>query len=399
VLQVACGLLVIAATLVASRFSETVDLNRFPLAWAGVLIALDGAARLRQGASPLRRPSDWLACAAASVLFWDLFELLDLRLENWWYTGVSPSHLAGAAFGALSFATVLPAVRLGLSALSPRVEPPLRTAPGGRPGAMLALGLAMLGLAIAFPKVAFPLAWLFLWPLCEEALRYLPRAADGLPSPLEVRRAGDWRLIWRLLALALPLGLVWESLNWGCARGWVYTVPRFEAPKLFEMPLVGYLGYVPFLLEAGAMLALLDRLRPHLRGLRAAAALGALVALHLWADGLSRGRTIVSVAPELSQLSSPAPQQIQLLAAQGIRTPRDFLAKSPQGLREREAGLLRAVSELETKTHMGLPRAERWLLAGVDPLRDSWEDIATRTGDEPALVRLWIEAARRGVVR
>jgi len=51
-----------------------------------------------------------------------------------------------------------------------------------------------------------------------------------------------------LFMLGLPLGLLWESLNWRCARGWFYTVPFFERPRLFEMPLPGYLGYLPFLL-------------------------------------------------------------------------------------------------------------------------------------------------------
>ena len=80
-----------------------------------------------------------------------------------------------------------------------------------------------------------------------------------------------------LLALALPLGLLWEGLNYGAARGWVYTVPFFEHPKLFEMPMPGYLGYLPFLLEAVAALALLERLRPSLRGLRGAAAVAAVI--------------------------------------------------------------------------------------------------------------------------
>jgi hypothetical protein len=288
VIQLCCGLAFIAGTLAASRFSATADLFRFPLCWAGVLIALDGAVRLRRGASPLARFWDWLACAAASVLFWDIFELVDLRLKNWWYRGVSPNPWAGAAFGAISFATVLPAVRLGLSLLRAAEEGPLRKV---RPAPLFAAGAAALALAMAFPRYAFPLAWLFLWPLCEAALTLLPRR-DGLPSPLEAPR-----LVRPLLLLALPLGLVWESLNWRCVRGWFYTVPFFDHPKLFEMPLPGYLGYLPFLLEAGAALALLDRLRPYLRQGRGALALAAVLAIHLGADRAARRQTVVSFAP------------------------------------------------------------------------------------------------------
>ena len=44
---------VIGLTLAFSRRDADVDLLRFPLCWAGVLLALDGAGRLRHGASAL----------------------------------------------------------------------------------------------------------------------------------------------------------------------------------------------------------------------------------------------------------------------------------------------------------------------------------------------------------
>ncbi|MGZ6142139.1 MAG: hypothetical protein ACXWLM_02315 [Myxococcales bacterium] len=336
-IELLIGFAVIAATLVASHLSAAVDLLRFPLAWVGVLVALDAIARLRRGRSPLATPADWIACCLASVLFWDIFELVDLRLKNWWYTGVSPNPLAGALFGAVSFATVLPAVRLGLSALHEPTD--IRVRRTAHPGVLLAAGLCMLALALAFPRYAFPFAWLFLWPLCEAAAAVLePRA---LPTPLEAR------VFARVAVLGLPLGLLWESLNWQCERGWVYTVPFFEHPKLFEMPLPGYLGYLPFLLESAAALALLERLRPSLRGAKGALAAAAVLLVHFGADHLSRGQTVVSTAPY-----DPG--------------------EAPEG-----------ALRLERKAHMGLPRAEIVVRHGWDALHD-----------DPALVRLWIDKAR-----
>jgi hypothetical protein len=235
-----------------------------------VLLALDGLARWRRGASPLRTPADWIATAAASVWVWDVFELVNLRLRNWWYLGVSPDRWAASAFGAVSFATVLPAVRLGLAQLGPDTA----VAAPERRGLKAAAGLAMLGLALAFPRYAFPLAWIFLWPLCE--------AWAGV------------RISARVMVLGLPLGLLWESLNWRCARGWIYTVPFFDRPKLFEMPLPGYLGYLPFALECAAALAVLDRLRPRLRGIRGALAVVTVLAFHTAVDQLARGQTVLS---------------------------------------------------------------------------------------------------------
>jgi len=317
VLGLFLGIAVTAGALLGARVSADFDLYRFPLAWAGVLLALDGGSRLVRGKSPLARPGDWLACAAASVVFWDVFELVNLRLENWWYTGVSPEPLWSGLFGALSFATVLPAVRL--LAGDARSYPPAQ-----RRGLRLALGVAMLLAALAFPRFAFPLAWIFLWPICE--------GLAGVRVPL------------RLAAFGIPLGLLWESLNYGCRRGWVYTVPHFESPKLFEMPVAGYLGYLPFLLEAAAALALLDTLRPRLK---TATALAGVLVLHFGVEHFARQRTDVSFAPY------------------------------------DERGVPASVLALEHRTHMGLPRAERVSQRGWGAL----------DRDPPALVRVWIEKA------
>ncbi len=264
------GAALVAAVLIASHFSISVDLLRFPLAWVGVLLALDGLARWRRGTSPLRTPADWIATGTASVLIWDLFELVNLELRNWWYVGVSPDPLAAGVFGAVSFATVLPAVRLGLAQLDGETV----AADLERRELKAAAGLTMLAIALAFPRYAFALAWIFLWPLCE--------ALAGV------------RVSPRVMALGLPLGLLWESLNWRCARGWIYTVPFFDRPKLFEMPLPGYLGYLPFALECAAALAVLDRVRPRLRGIRGALAVVLVLAFHTAVDHFARGQTVLS---------------------------------------------------------------------------------------------------------
>lgn len=270
-LELLAGVVWVAVILAASRSSRGVDLLRFPLAWAGVLVALDGLARWRTGGSPLRSASDWIAAGAASVVFWDVFELVDLRLRNWWYVGVSPNPWARAVFSAVSFATVLPAARLCLA----HVPSWKQKAGGSRLQTYkLAAGIAMLAIALAFPKVAFPLAWIFLWPICE--------GLAGVRIPL------------RAMAIGLPLGLIWEALNWKCARGWFYAIPFPAGPKVFEMPLLGYLGYLPFALEAAAALALVDRLRPRLRGPARAAALLGVALFHVLAELIAGGQTAAS---------------------------------------------------------------------------------------------------------
>ena len=171
--RLTAGIAIIAFALVAAHLSEAADLFRFPIAWWGIVLALDGAVRARHGSSPFARPRDFIRCALASVAFWDAFELLNLRLHDWWYVGVPRTALAGAAFSAISYATVLPAVRLALALVAKASGAERIVAVPTRPRRARLLagaGIAMLLAAAFAPRVAFPLAWIFLWPLCEAAV-------------------------------------------------------------------------------------------------------------------------------------------------------------------------------------------------------------------------------------
>src|ERR1700694_4393888 len=93
--QLLLGLAGLAGTLLSARVSERVDLLRFPLCWWSVVLALWGAAGLRHGKAALPHPRELSLLAAGSVLFWDVFELLNLRLRDWWYVGVPGGAAAG----------------------------------------------------------------------------------------------------------------------------------------------------------------------------------------------------------------------------------------------------------------------------------------------------------------
>ena len=401
-LRLVTGVVVIAGTLALSQRYEQVDLSRFALCWWGLVLALAGAVRLRHRTSPFSGIPDFVACAAASVLFWDLFELLNLRLHDWWYVGVPRTRLGGAAFSAICYATVLPAVRLAFALASPRVDAGIRVAPAApratRP--LFTLFAASLALVLVLPRVAFPLAWLLLWFLFEAELLRRHDSTARLSSPLQAWRAGDRSVAWRFVAIALPFGLSWEALNYGCERGWVYTVPHFESGKLFEMPLPGYLGYLPFLLECGAALALLDRAVARLDGRRAAVMLVALAGFHWQVDGLGRRATTISVAPRMADARIWSADESTWLQRSGLETPLQILRSGlPAPPR------VRAVAELAQVAHLGVSWAERLVQAGIsgrsslasaNPAR-LFELLARQPGPspDPAVVRLWVRAARQ----
>jgi hypothetical protein len=50
----------------------------------------------------------------------------------------------------------------------------------------------------------------------------------------------------------LGTGILWELWNWGALPYWQYRIPYVGFWPLFEMPILGYLGYPPFILAADA---------------------------------------------------------------------------------------------------------------------------------------------------
>ena len=79
---------------------------------------------------------------------------------------------------------------------------------------------------------------------------------------------GDWRLVLLLFAAALICGVFWEMWNMYAWPKWVYTFPYLDQYKIFEMPVAGYLGYLPFGLDVWALTALIfpGVLRPLIPG-------------------------------------------------------------------------------------------------------------------------------------
>src|SRR5688500_11267338 len=83
----------------------------YTLAWWSYILAADDVTRRLGGRSLLRDRSRHLAYLAfASVLWWTLFEIVNLRLGNWYYVMSPPGRALRWASGVVAFATVLPAI-------------------------------------------------------------------------------------------------------------------------------------------------------------------------------------------------------------------------------------------------------------------------------------------------
>ncbi|MBA3450089.1 MAG: hypothetical protein H0T18_02620 [Chloroflexia bacterium] len=236
----------------------------FPL-WLGYILAVDGFTARRSGTSLLaRNPRRFAWLFLFSVPLWWLFEFANRFLDNWRY--LLPrlyDPVEYALLASLAFSTVMPALfvtaeLLRTYALFAPQRRWVRIAADRPQLAMLAVtGWAMFILSLAFPHGLFPLVWIGLFLALDPM-----NALLGNPSMTAQVREGRWDSVLVLFAAGLICGWLWELWNVLSMPKWVYDIPFAAQPRLFEMPLLGYGGYLPFALEVFAVWALLQGALP-----------------------------------------------------------------------------------------------------------------------------------------
>jgi hypothetical protein len=234
----------------------------FPL-WLGYCLTIDGLVFRRTGSSLFRRSwRKYIGLFLVSAPVWWLFELLNLRTQNWTYLGIELfSSLQFAVLTTLSFTTVIPAV-FGSAELIASFDFIKRLKPGFVIGTdkrttalFFGLGWIMLALMLAWPKIFFPFIWLSLYFIFEPVNVWL-----GNRSLADWTRRGDWRPVMALWLGVLLTAFFWEMWNFFSYPKWIYHVPWGNWLHIFEMPLLGYGGYLPFALELYAIYHLISGL-------------------------------------------------------------------------------------------------------------------------------------------
>jgi hypothetical protein len=111
----------------------------------------------------------------------------------------------------------------------------------------------MVFLSLSIPRYAFPLVWIGFFLVLDPI-----NQRQGFPSIAAQLRQGRWDTVLVLFAAGLICGWFWEMWNVLSMPKWIYDVPFVGRPKLFEMPILGYGGYLPFALEVFAVWSLLQ---------------------------------------------------------------------------------------------------------------------------------------------
>jgi hypothetical protein len=251
-------LLLLAAEVLLFQRVWPVTIYFTPIAWTAYLLIVDAMIFAIRGRSRLHdSPTQLVWMATLSIPLWLIFEAYNLRLANWTYIGL-PENTAARLLGyAWSFATITPAILLTAELVESfgRFKPstPLRFSRTAHK-AMIAFGAACLVLPLILPQriaaYLFALVWVGFVFLLDPINHKL-----GLPSLLADLAAGYSGRFWSLFISGWVCGWLWEFWNYWAAAKWLYVFPIFQEWKIFEMPIPGYLGFLPFALECFVMYA------------------------------------------------------------------------------------------------------------------------------------------------
>lgn len=252
-------LVAVSWVLAWSRFSwfESLQQHTFLPLWLGYIFVVNALTYRQTGQCMLvDRKGHLLTLGLLSSVFWWSFEYLNRFTQNWYYLEISEFGDWQYSFLAtVQFSVVLPAVlsTAELLATMPRLTAGLdnfiKLSDTPRlwfGGILLACGWFSFVILALWPKLLFGFVWLA--PLLTLA------GLQGLAGPKGLFAemvTGDWRRPWLLALAGLTCGVFWEMWNVKSLAHWEYSVPYVQGFQIFEMPLIGYAGYIPFGIVCG----------------------------------------------------------------------------------------------------------------------------------------------------
>jgi len=229
-----------------------------PIVWTGYILFIDGLVYAVRSRSLLMTDRlDLLVIVVVSIGAWWLCEFYNAPrfwksdLELWWhYHNLEPNLMLRRAGYDWAFATIFPLLFITAELFTVTIFQRSNAGARIRFSKPVLIGFIALGVVGVVWPLLFPSAWLA--PVIWLSFIFLLdpiNALRGWPSIAGDLARGDWRRLWSLLAAGLFCGFLWEFFNYWAISKWTYTVPYFGNVKIFEMPVLGFLGFPPFAVE------------------------------------------------------------------------------------------------------------------------------------------------------
>lgn len=227
----------------------------FPL-WLGYALTVDAIVFFRKGDSLINRNIKYfILLFIISAPAWWLFELFNWRMQNWYYDGKEFfTDFEFFLLASLSFSTVMPAVFETAELVTTfkwfeRIKAKGKISPKELTTKSIFIsGIIILLLILIFPDYFYFLIWISLYFIIEPInLRLNNRTL------ISYFANNDWRPLISLGLGCLICGFFWEMWNYFSYPKWIYYLPMADFLHIFEMPVLGFIGYIPFSLELFAL--------------------------------------------------------------------------------------------------------------------------------------------------
>jgi len=233
-----------------------------PIIWSGYILFADALVFRLKGRSLVRGDRlEFVIIVLVSIGGWWLCEFYNAPrfwksdLELWWhYHNLEPNLFLRRLGYDWAFATIFPLLFLTAEVFAATVFKRKGRGLAVKLSRLALIVLVLLGAIGAIAPLVWPSVWLapVIWLSFVLLLDPL-NAMRGWPSITGDLSRGDWRRLWSLLASGLVCGVLWEFWNYWALSKWTYTVPYFGSVKIFEMPVLGFLGFPPFAVECWAI--------------------------------------------------------------------------------------------------------------------------------------------------
>lgn len=235
-----------------------------PVFW-GYTFLLDGILYVRTGGKSIvnNSPKEMIAIGIAAMGGWMIFEYLNFFVDdNWFYPNggsipddefllyaiIGSSGLIPVIFVIYRILNTFPSIKNKYS------QGPKFSLTNWQVNLIMVIFLIGLTIISFFPDQLFGLLWIAPMALLAIGLRKI-----GLWSPFTEIKNGNWSPFFKYSLTYLIYGVSLECINYFSAQHpanealithtpayWVYSIPYVNFWHLFEMPILGFLGYLPF---------------------------------------------------------------------------------------------------------------------------------------------------------
>jgi len=224
--------------------------------WWGFILFLDGILFQRnQGVSFIsKHPKTLIISAVTSIFGWYYFEYLNFFvLQNWYYPDL---NLISTPFtyvwSALTFSTIWPSLFIWYNLL--KTMPKIANKYQAGPVIDLSLKMKVIAGIVGCVICISTSIWydIFFWMVWLGPLIVVSTVLSLLKinTPFSSIKTGDWSSCLLMGLATLFNGFFWEMWNfWSSPNNpnyWKYNLPYIQELLVFEMPILGFSGYIFF---------------------------------------------------------------------------------------------------------------------------------------------------------